>query len=136
MIIDTMIFAYALLRVENKYEESTTILEQASQIIVPDSFRAELANVVWQWVKFKSVPEELAYSVLQDVETLLDQVVSSERIWTRALQLSIAFEHPVYDTLYVATAESFDDKVITYDQKMIAKFPERVLSPQAFLCSD
>ncbi|MGB3294510.1 MAG: type II toxin-antitoxin system VapC family toxin [Phormidesmis sp.] len=133
MIVDTMVFAYALLRVENNYEESALILEQARSILVPDSFRAELANVVWQWVKFKSVPEDVAYGVLQDADTLVDHIVSSERIWVKALQLSVAFDHPVYDTLFVATAEAFEDKVVTYDTKMQSKFPNQVLSPQAFL---
>lgn len=50
MVIDTMVFAYALLRVEDKYEQAKlarrlaaiAALETAEQIIVPDSLFAEL----------------------------------------------------------------------------------------------
>jgi hypothetical protein len=39
MIIDTMVFAYSLLKVEGKWEEATQVLAQADIIIVPDSLR-------------------------------------------------------------------------------------------------
>ena len=128
-----MVFAYALLKVEDKYEEALSVLEQVDQIVVPDSFRAELANTVWQWIKFKNVSEDVGYLVLQDVETLVDRVVSSEKIWRQALQLSVTEDHPAYDTLFVAAAILYDTKVVTYDGKMQTKFMPWVLSPQAFL---
>ena len=53
MIIDTMVFAYSLLKVEGKCEEATQILAQSDIIIVPDSLLVELANVAWQWVKYR-----------------------------------------------------------------------------------
>lgn len=46
MVIDTMIFAYALLGVEAFRQDATAILEQADTISVPDSFRAEMAIVL------------------------------------------------------------------------------------------
>jgi hypothetical protein len=63
-----MIFAYALLNVDGKCDEATRILAQADTIIVPDSLRAELANVTWQWVKHRNVPEAMAHEVLQDAD--------------------------------------------------------------------
>ena len=128
-----MVFAYALLKVEGKKEEATAILEQADYIVVPDSFRAEFANVVWQWVRAKEIVEDFAYSALQDVEVLIDEVVCSEEIWRSALQLSITMNHPVYDSLFVAAAMLYDTRVVTYDLKMQSKFPAYVLSAQDFL---
>lgn len=37
MVIDTMVFAYALLRVEDKHEQAIAALETAEQIVVLDS---------------------------------------------------------------------------------------------------
>lgn len=135
MVIDTMVFVYALLNVDGKCDEATRILAQANTIIVPDSFRAELANVTWQWVKHRNVPEAIAHEVLQDSDSLIDQVVGSEKIWARALQLSIQHDHPVYDTLFVATAEMLNDWVVTYDAKMQLKFPHKVMAPTDFFAS-
>lgn len=128
MIIDTMVFAYALLKVEDKAEEATQVLQQADGIIVPDSVRAELANVVWQWVKFKGIPEATAFEVIQDAESLFDDIISSERLWAEALKLTIEADHPVYDTLFLAAAAALDDFVVTYDKKVLAKFPTRTIS--------
>lgn len=132
MVIDTMVFAYALFKVKGKYEESTRILAEADTIVVPDSFRAEMANVTWQWVKHHNVPEASAYGILQDANSLVDRVVSSERIWVQALQLSIQQNHPVYDTLFIAAADASSDLVVTYDKKMQIKFPGIAISPTDF----
>ena len=132
VVIDTMVFAYALLGVEEG-EEALAILEKTKTVIVPDSFRAEFANVLWQWVRFRQVSEEVACAAMERTEVLIDIVVGSEEVWLSALQLAIASNHPVYDALFVATAMMQDEKVVTYDKKLQSKFPDRVLSPQAFL---
>ena len=126
MIMDTMVFAYASLKVDGKYEEALAVLEKADKILVPDSFRAEFTNVVWQWVKFKDLSEEVAYNALQNVGTSIDRVVSSEEGWVRALQISIESDHPAYDTIFIATAMMHNQKVITYDRKMQSKFSDWV----------
>ena len=133
MIIDTMMFAYTLFKEKDKYEESLAVLEKADEIIVPDSFRAEFTNVAWQWVRAKNISEGDAFDSFEDIETLVDRVVGSEELWIQALQLSIESDHPAYDTLFVAAAIMHDEKVITYDKKLRSKFPDWVLSPDAFL---
>jgi predicted nucleic acid-binding protein len=49
-VVDTTVFAYALLGVPEFGDEALAVLEAATEIHVPDSFRVELVNVVWQWV--------------------------------------------------------------------------------------
>ena len=75
MVIDTMVFVYALLRVESKYEQALAVLAEAEQIIVPDSFFAELGNVVWQWIVFRQLPINIGLDVLHDAEELVTKVI-------------------------------------------------------------
>jgi predicted nucleic acid-binding protein len=63
----------------------------------------------------------------------LVQLVSTERLWGPALDLAVARDHPVYDTLFVALAAERGSKVITYDQKILRKFPEWAISAPEFL---
>lgn len=133
MVVDTMVFVYALLKVEGKYEEALAVIEKADSVIVPDSFRAELTNTFWQWVKFGNAPEEATFKALQRAEGLIDRVVSTKEVWVSALQIAIALEHPVYDTLFVATAMMHDEKVVTYDKKLQSKFANWTISPETFL---
>lgn len=126
MVIDTMVFAYALLRVEGKYEQVIAAIETAEQIIVPDSLFAELGNVVWQWIEFRQLPLKTGLEVLEDAESLVDKIVPSAHIRELALELAVQASHPFYDTLFVAAAIKEQVQVITFDRKLVNKFPDLV----------
>ena len=128
-----MVFAYALLGVPEFREEALAVLETATEIHVPDSFRAELVNVVWQWVQYKDLPLEVGIDVPRDAEALVTHVTSSALLWERALVLAVETPHPAYDTLFLALAEFADTKLATYDTELQQAFPDRVISPAEFL---
>ena len=127
MVIDTMVFAYALLHVENKYEQSLAALESVDQIVVPDSLFAELGNVIWQWIQFRQLPLQIGLDALQDAEALVDVMISSSQIRDVALKLAVEANHSFYDTLFVAAAIHSDTQVLTYDRKLGAKFGDYVI---------
>ena len=136
MIIDTMIFAYALLGVEKFREDAAAILEKADTISVPDSFRVEMANVLWLWVSHRKVPIETALQVMEDSESLIGLTLSGKDLWERALVLSFDTNHPVYDTYFVAAAEMENTRVVSFDKKLKAAFPKMVLTAPEFLSAD
>ena len=70
MVIDTMVFVYALLGVEDFRDDAIKILERADTITVPDSVRVEIANVLWQWVSHRNVSIDTAFQVMEDTESL------------------------------------------------------------------
>ncbi|MBD2493848.1 type II toxin-antitoxin system VapC family toxin [Nostoc sp. FACHB-280] len=127
MVIDTMVFAYALLRVENRYEQAIAALETVDQIVVPDSLFAELGNVIWQWIQFRQLPLQIGLDTLQDAEALVDVMIPSSQIRDAALRLAVEASHSFYDTLFVAAAIQSDTQVLTYDQKLAAKFGDRII---------
>ena len=59
VVFDSMVVAYALLGVTEFRDEATQALEIAEEIWVPDSFRAELVNIFWQWVEFRCLLPKL-----------------------------------------------------------------------------
>lgn len=124
-----MVFAYALLGVPRYREESLRVLESVDRIIVPDSLRAELANVMWQWVTRDGVSLDVATAALHDAEALFTHVVPTSLLWERALELSVEHEHPAYDTLFVAAAERMDTRMVTYDGKLRRKFRRLAIPP-------
>ena len=127
MVIDTMVFAYALLHVEDRYEQAIAALETVDEIVVPDSLFAELGNVIWQWIQFRQLPLQIGDDALQDAEALVDVMISSSQLRDVALKLAVEASHSFYDTLFVAAAIQLDTQVLTYDQKLAAKFGDRVL---------
>ena len=126
MVIDTMVFVYALLRVESKYEQALAVLAEAEQIIVPDSFFAELGNVVWQWIVFRQLPINIGLDVLHDAEELVTKVIPVTSVLDAALKLSVEKNHSLYDTVFVAAAVQEQVQVITFDRKFADKFPSQV----------
>ena len=126
MVIDTMVFVYALLRVESKYEQALAVLAEAEQIIVPDSFFAELGNVVWQWIVFRQLPINIGLDVLHDAEELVTKVIPVTSVLDAALRLSAEKNHSLYDTVFVAAAIQEQVQVITFDRKFADKFPSQV----------
>jgi predicted nucleic acid-binding protein len=127
MVIDTMVLAYALLHVENKYEQALAALESVDEIVVPDSLFAELGNVIWQWIQFRELPLQMGLDAMQDAEALVDVMISSSQIRDVALKLAVEASHSFYDTLFVAAAIQCDTQVLTYDRKLATKFGDRVI---------
>ncbi len=130
MVVDTMVLAYALLGVAKFRDEALHVLEAVDRIIVPDSVRAELSNVMWQWVTKEGVSLEVATATFYDAESLFTHVLPTSQLWERALALAVAKGHPAYDTLFVAAAEQMETRVVTYDSKMRRRFPEHTVAPR------
>ncbi len=135
MVVDTMVFAYALLGVSRFRDESLSVLTNVEDILVPDSFRAELVNVVWQWTRENQLTLEVGMNVLADADALITHAAPADELWERALELSVAANHPAYDTLFVALAEREGTGLITYDTKLRKKFQDQTISPSDFLAN-
>lgn len=130
-----MVLAYALLKTEPFYQSAALALESASEVWVPDSLQAEFVNVLWQYVRSKEVSLETAHSALRDINGLLMYPVSVDDLWEEALDLSVARNHPAYDTLFVALAIHTHQKVVTFDGPMLRKFPEWTISASDFVAA-
>lgn len=129
MVVDTMVFAYALLGVPDYREAALATLREADPVIVPDSCYAELANVIWQWTRAKEIPEATGHTILTDAEALISHSISTPRLWRQALRLAIEADHPAYDTLFIAAAQHEGTFVATFDQRLRATFPEWTREP-------
>jgi len=128
MVVDTMVYAYALLGVPEHREAASATFDE-TPVIVPDTLWAELANVFWQWVRRHELDPALASEMMEDAEALTDRVVTSESLWRPALDLAIEHAHPVYDTLFIALAQREDTRVATFDRRMLERFPEWTTRP-------
>lgn len=134
-VIDTMVFAYGLLNETEYAEHSLAAIARTEVIHVPDSIRAELTNVIWQWITLKAVPVQTGLDVLQDANTLFSRVHPTERFWREALILACEDKHPVYDTLFIALAISQGIPLVTYDKKLLKKYPSIAIKPEVYMRS-
>ena len=135
MVVDTMIFVYSLLWEPAFGAESSAVLKKARPILVPDSFRAEFVNTVWQWVRHRGIEVKDVREALTDANRLIAKSVSSRLLWKKALDLAVVSGHPAYDTLFVALAERQRTRLVTYDAKLLRAFPDVSVAPADHLVS-
>jgi predicted nucleic acid-binding protein len=125
-VFDTNVVADALLGAAGVREEALKALRDADEIVVPDLFFSELANVVWQYVARAGVPLSQGLEILQDAEALVTRTVPASALWHRAVELAVERDHLAYDTLFIALAESEGTKLVTRDARLRKRFPEFV----------
>src|ERR1700743_2991205 len=90
------------------------------ELIAPDFWLAEVANVLWRRHRQGEMSTEQA--ILRLVE-LLNAPVANIPIGPtieRALSLAAELGHPVYDCLYLALALDRDTYVVTADRRFAA----------------
>ena len=124
MVVDTMVLAYALIGGAEWHDRATAALAEADELLAPDSLRAELVNVLWQWVRHRKVEPQAALEMLQEAEALIGEFVSTGALWEAALVLSFERDHSPYNTLFVALAAQRGTRVLTSDASLLRRFPE------------
>ncbi len=101
------------------------------QVIVPDLFWVELGNVFWKAVRVGRCTRLVAESGMRELKQQGLLTVSSYALIEAALDIAIAFERTVYDSVYIALAMQRDAQLITADERLAnavaAHFPVRWL---------
>ena len=90
------------------------------ELYIPAICLVECTNVLWKRVRFQSMPEGEAEILLQDLRDLPFKVASIEDVLPRALNIGLAYQLAVYDSLYIALAEQYKFPLITADAKQEA----------------
>ena len=135
MVVDTMVFAYALIGASEFRDESLAVLHAPEDVLVPDSFRAEFANVLWQYIRQRQPTIQQCLEVMRDADQIVDKEIAAASLWERALQLAVEADHPAYDALFTALAERETTRVVTYDERLRQSFPDLTISPAEFLAN-
>lgn len=133
LVVDTMVLAYALLGFTDLHEESTAVLRAADEVLAPELLRAELTSALWQWTRARRVSADVALTLLRDGEGLVNTFVPTVELRDVAWRLAVERDHSPYDTLFVALAALYQLPLVTYDTKILQKFPEWAVSASDFL---
>src|ERR1700752_5035285 len=91
---------------ENLHDEAKHLLDSGNDLYAPDLLVIELANVAWKKARRKEIGDrqarEIAIACLDGVPALHP----STDFIDRATEIALDLNHPVYDCLYIACAES------------------------------
>ncbi len=85
------------------------------RLFAPDLLVAECANVLWKKTRRKELTHEEAAMAAQLIERADIELEPSRRLLRQATRLAIALDHPAYDCIYVALAQSLACDFVTAD---------------------
>jgi predicted nucleic acid-binding protein len=95
-------------------------LKQNDQLCVPEFCIVECANVFWKRARFDGMSLDLARRLVIDLIALPLTLMPVGGLPSRALEIGLAHPLPVYDSIYIALAESLNCPLITVDQRQSA----------------
>lgn len=87
------------------------------RLIAPDLIMAEIASAGWKLVRFGGFNRDAAKIVVEHAGRFIDELVPSADLTSRAFEIGLDLQHPVYDCLYLALSESRGLPLVSFDEK-------------------
>jgi predicted nucleic acid-binding protein len=93
-------------------------VEGVIDLLVPDLFWVEVANVLWKNVQRRRISADTAHTALAAIRMSNPKTFPSDALVEDPLGIAITFGIPVYDALYVALAQRASAPLVTADQRL------------------
>ena len=119
MIIDASV-AFKLV-VEEPDSETAIDWLARTELAGPTLIHAEVSNALWKRVRRRELAAggELE-DRLADLARYIRTIDETPQL-PRALALAVELDHPVYDCVYLALAEAYDEELLTADGKFVRR---------------
>jgi predicted nucleic acid-binding protein len=89
------------------------------ELIIPEFMLAEVTNIVWKKAALLGeLSEAEAHTIVDAVQELPLGYYYTSGLLTDALRIALATKRTVYDSLYIALAESQECQLMTDDRKL------------------
>lgn len=109
-------------------DAAARLLARDDELLVPDLFFAEIANVFWKRVQRGQDQPERARMALEALVAQPLQVHASAALIANAFAIALETKRAVYDCIYLALAVEHQCQMVTADEKL---FNALRLSPLA-----
>ena len=128
-VVDTNVVAYFLLGNPEFDDEVRRFWEGVRDPLAPAIWEAEIANVVWMSIRAGVVAEADGPAKLHLARRLGIHTIATRALWHGALVRSVQSGIAVYDTLFVELAEREAAPLVTFDQRLLKRWPEIARRP-------
>lgn len=93
---------------------------RAVRVIVPDFVFLEIGNALWTRIRRRELDFRQAKRLVDELRDLGFETLQSGPFVDRALEIASSIDHPIYDCLYLAIAESLTTPFVTADRRLTA----------------
>ncbi|CAI4032371.1 Ribonuclease VapC [Nitrospira tepida] len=105
---------------EPGWPAARAVLARGESLLAPDLIVVEASNTAWKKVKRQEMTSEQGEAMVRAIPLFFDRLTPSGSLAARAYVLANQLNHPVYDCLYLALAESEAVELITDDARLFA----------------
>lgn len=130
-VVDSNVIAYYMLGAEPFAEETGDFWRTVKQTCAPAHWAAEFANVLWMATRAGVLTAEEAHHRLDFSSRLRIRSIPIRTVWQGALAQAAETGACVYDTLFVELAIREKLPLVTFDRRILEKFPAVAVRPAA-----
>jgi predicted nucleic acid-binding protein len=94
-------------------------LRVGERLVAPSLIAAEIGNALWKAVRRGDSNKADALVALKTAILNLDGTIPLEELHSRALELAMELDHPIYDCFYLALAERERCPLVTADKRLL-----------------
>jgi predicted nucleic acid-binding protein len=135
VIVDTTVVAYYLLATEPFLEEVRAFWHRPLDPAAPTLWEAEVSNVLWMAARTGLIDRRGALRRLGMAARLGIRSVPIRRLWRGALARAMNSNVAAYDTLFVELAVREHKRLVTFDAKLLAAFPDVAVRPSEVIAN-
>jgi predicted nucleic acid-binding protein len=104
---------------EEHSSASQRLLAPRYTLLAPDLIWSEVGNIVWKRVRRGQLKADEAAQIAVDLVRMPLDIASTSGLLASALELAIATDRTVYDSLYLALAMDRKCRLVTADERFI-----------------
>ena len=97
------------------------LLKSREPMIAPELIIAEVSNVIWTNIRRGRVPANQFSAILDSLLPIFAELHELVPLVSRASEIAVSLDHPVYDCFYLALAERDRLRLITADDRFYRK---------------
>jgi len=116
---------------EDGSAEASALLTGPHTLIAPDLIIAEVANAGWKAVRSGGMTLDQHDQVAIRLPLAFDSLIPVTALAPRAVAISRALDHPVYDCFYMALAEDRQAVLVTADRRLLRRIQGTQWAPLA-----
>jgi predicted nucleic acid-binding protein len=121
---------------EEDSERADELAKREPNLRAPALLLTEVANALWRLHRRGLLERDVAMTILREAPRYFREIADAGPLLGRALDIALAFDHPVYDCLYVALAERRGERLVTADRRLLKRFEATPLASRFVALSD
>lgn len=90
-------------------------------LLAPELLLAEVANAGWKFVRRAEFESKQLEAMLNHCRRVITEWLPLNALTSRASQIAVRLDHPVYDAYYLAAAEQTGRPVVSADRRLLRR---------------